>query len=366
VDISGHGYGHLAQVAPVIAGLAQRVPNLGLTIRSPLPPHVIRARIEHAHHILPSAFDFGVCVRDALTVDPVATFQAYERLFRDWTKVVSAAAATIARADATLVLSNISFVSVAAARAANVPAVLMSSLDWAHVFETYCGNLPGAGELAQRMRSCYGTARRTISLRPGLPMRGLPNVRRIGPIAMSGQNRRPEVAARLGVAKNARLIVFGFGGSVPPAPVLEPIPANTVLLGPPAWSGQSRFRSVDETGVPFLDLLRSCDLVVSKLGFGIVTETALAGRPFIGFTRAGWPEDPGLARWIRSRVPAAIVAGDFSTFPADHFFALTDRLLAARTKSIPPLDRTQTIVDVIVSELGETAGHGCRERQRIM
>jgi hypothetical protein len=356
VDISGHGYGHLAQVAPVLAGLTRRLPRLRLTIRSQLAPQVVRARIKHEHQILPSDFDFGVCMRDALTVDAVATFQAYDRLFQDWTKVVAAAAEPIARTDVTLVLSNISFISAAAAKAVGVPAILMSSLDWAQVFESHCGHLPRANDLAARMRQMYRSARQTIALRPSLPMRGLPAVRHIGPVAQSGQARRSEVLAKLGAPKNARLVLFGFGGSVPPVPDLAPIPSDLALLGPHAWSGQNGFRSVEEAEVPFLDLLASCDLVVSKLGYGIVTETALAGRPFVGFTRAHWPEDPVLERWIRARVPTAIMRGDMGRLRPDRFFALVERLLSAEVKRRATMDKAKEIADLLVAELAEAAG----------
>ena len=43
LDISSHGLGHLAQVAPVVNELATRLPDLKLTLRSAVPPARLRA-----------------------------------------------------------------------------------------------------------------------------------------------------------------------------------------------------------------------------------------------------------------------------------------------------------------------------------
>ena len=59
VDISAHGFGHLAQVAPVLNALTERLPALRLTIRSGLPTAKLQARIEAAFTHLIGSSDFG-------------------------------------------------------------------------------------------------------------------------------------------------------------------------------------------------------------------------------------------------------------------------------------------------------------------
>lgn len=339
----------------MLAGLQARLPDLRVSVRTPLPPDVVSARIAGADPILSGDFDFGVRMSDAMDVDPHATLSAYARLFQDWPNTLASAMKPLAGSGATLVLSDISFVSAAAGAAAGIPVVLMSSLEWAAVFESYCAGLPDAAELTARMRELYGSARRTIALTPGLPMRGLPHVSRMGPVAQRGRDRRREVLERLGVAEDVRLVLFAVGGSIPPAPRLTPCPDDVVLLGPPAWSGQDGFRCVDEAGVPFLDLLWSCDLVAAKLGYGIVAETALARRPFIGFMREGWPENAAFAEWIQARVPSEIVGDELAKASPAWFFACARRLMSAGVTGDHVNDSTAAIVDLLIDELGEAA-----------
>ncbi len=49
VALSGHGFGHLAQVAPVLNEWRRRWPEAQLTVQSALPEAVLRQRIMAAN-----------------------------------------------------------------------------------------------------------------------------------------------------------------------------------------------------------------------------------------------------------------------------------------------------------------------------
>jgi hypothetical protein len=69
VDISSHGFGHLAQTAPVLNHLAARLPQLRLTLRSGLPLARLRQRIAAPFTHIAAASDFGYVMHDAVTPD---------------------------------------------------------------------------------------------------------------------------------------------------------------------------------------------------------------------------------------------------------------------------------------------------------
>lgn len=56
-DISAHGYGHLAQAAPVLNRLADLIPDLRLTLRCGLPESKLRQRIRAPFRHLSAASD---------------------------------------------------------------------------------------------------------------------------------------------------------------------------------------------------------------------------------------------------------------------------------------------------------------------
>ena len=55
VDISSHGFGHLAITAPVLNALGGLLPGLRLTIRSGVPPAKLRERIEVPFELITAA-----------------------------------------------------------------------------------------------------------------------------------------------------------------------------------------------------------------------------------------------------------------------------------------------------------------------
>src|SRR5688572_17963130 len=84
ICISGHGFGHVAQTAPVVNALKQLMPDLRLTIRSSVPLTHLRSRIPHEFHYVHEAVDAGMQMVSALEVDADASFKAYSDFHADW------------------------------------------------------------------------------------------------------------------------------------------------------------------------------------------------------------------------------------------------------------------------------------------
>ncbi len=331
-DVSGHGFGHVAMTAPVLNELGRQRPDLRVTVRSAAPERLLREHLTVDFDHLPVAHDFGMAMVNALEVDTTTSYDRYRALHGRWSAAVDAAAGALRELQPTLLLANVPYLSLAAAHQARVPAVALCCLHWADVFEHYCGELPGASSIAAQMRSAYASARVFLAPDPSMPMPGLANLRRIGPIARRGEDRRAELRRRLGLAADARLVLLSLGG-VPTSP-RRAAPRGLAPRGgrPKAYRGGRQF-SVDVALWPRLegmhvlaamtlqgthpdvtdaetlrlshiDLLASCDAVVTKPGYGTVTEAAINGVPMLFVSRDGWPEEP--------QPHAALIDGDFS------------------------------------------------------
>ena len=82
VDISAHGLGHLAQVAPVIERLARARPDMRFTLRSGLSGALLHSRIDAPFDHVHAGLDRGMRMRDAISVDVEASQPAGS--FPDW------------------------------------------------------------------------------------------------------------------------------------------------------------------------------------------------------------------------------------------------------------------------------------------
>jgi hypothetical protein len=80
-----------------------------------------------------------------------------------------------------------------------------------------------------------------------------------------------------------------------------------VWLAPPDWQGEAGREDVVDlaaTGMPFFDLLASCDVLLTKSGYGSYVEAAASGAAVLHVERPDWPETPYLSRWLEQTARA--------------------------------------------------------------
>lgn len=312
--ISHHGFGHLAQTAPVLNSLAALRPDIQLVLRSALPRERLAARIHVPFQHFQSAVDCGFSMRDALRIDLHGSLAAYTALHRNWEWRVDAEARWLVRAGISLVFSNVAYLPLAAARCAGLPAVAMCSLNWADLFAHYfaCPAGHAGAEVEEilvwetQMRSAYRSVNRFLRPTPAMAMDDIPNRREISPIAALGRNARDALRSRLGVGGAQRLVLIGMGG-IGYRPSLEDWPAQSdvMFVVPDEWrASRSDMRSFSAAGMPFIDILASCDALVTKPGYGSFTEAAAHGVPVLYLVRPDWPESPVLEAWLHANTRA--------------------------------------------------------------
>lgn len=337
VDISSHGFDHLAQTAPVLNALAAQRP-LQLTIRSGLAHAQLALRIEAPFTHLPEASDFGFVMHDALHVDQSASATRYRAAFADWPQRVAAEAALLQQLRVDGVLANVAPLPLAGAQATGIPAIAMCSLNWADLFAHYYGAEDWAAPIHAALHAAYVGATRFLRLTPGMPMPDLPNRQAIGPLAMRGNLDRAAVAARLGLPLHKRWLLLAMGGIAHRLPVEDwPQRDDLQLLVPEVW-GVKRpdCTAFADSRLPFAELLPNVDAVFTKPGYGTFAEAACSGVPVLYLPRPDWPEAGFLEDWLQEYnraarlAPAQAANGDF--------MAVLDALLAQPAPPRPAAD----------------------------
>jgi hypothetical protein len=329
VDISSHGYGHLAQTAPVLNRLAELRPDVRLSLRSGLPQVKLQQRIQAPFEHLAAASDFGYVMVDALTIDHAASRARYQSQHADFAARVEADAALLRALGATAVFSNVSYFPLAAAAQLGLPAAVLCSLNWADLYAYYYG----ADAIHADMLAAYRSA---LFLRatPGMPMPMLDQIEPIGPVAVRGQSRSGELRAKLGAGSTARLALVALGGIPTRLPVEDwPVLPDMHWLVPAAWQvRRPDMQAFEPLGWPFADLLRSVDAVITKPGYGTFAEAACNGTAVLYQRRSdGWPEQDCLVDWLHAHARCAEVSAE----DLQHG-NLAAALAACRKTAVPP------------------------------
>ena len=351
VDISSHGLGHLAQVAPILNEVTRRFPSLRLTLRSGVPAERLRARVHGDFTHIAQASDFGYVMLDAVRIDFASTAAKYRAQHAHWEQRVADEAAQLAALQPDLVLTDVAYLPLAGAARAGIPSLSMCSLNWADLFAYYFGREEWAPEIHRQMLEAYRSAELFLRLTPAMPMDDFPHRRAIDPVAAPGRDRRAELRARLGLLPDAKLALVAFGGLDKDLGV-EHWPAIPGLhwLIPQGWAvKRADMTATEPLAMLFPDLLRSIDLVLTKPGYGTFTEAASNGAAVLYVRRDNWPEQDCLIEWLHANARCLkIEEGDLAS---NRMPALLSALWQQPAPPAPIASGATQAADLIVERL---------------
>ena len=297
VSISGHGFGHVAQTAPILNLLHERAPQLRLTVRSAVPLAHLRSRIRAPFDHLPSEGDIGMLMSSALDVRADDSCAAYRAFHADWDARVDAEARLLRDLSADMVFSNVGYLALAGAQRAGIANAALCSLNWSDIYRHYCGD----DTIAAQILSCYANTDAFLRATPGMAMGDLPNLVPVSPIAIVGRHRRDELNRHLKLSREEKLVLVSMGGIAGRLPV-----EGWPRIDGVRWLIQESWQvahpdavALESLPMNFNDLLASCDALLCKPGYGSFTEAACSGTPVLYVDRADWPEAPALVDWLQ-------------------------------------------------------------------
>ncbi len=144
-----------------------------------------------------------------------------------------------------------------------------------------------------------------LRLEPGPELVGFPHTE---PGGLVGRRARdPQASWRKQVARpGERLVLLSFGGFglEDVEEKIPRLPGIRWVTSPPAVDLGGREDATEVTGVPYPDLVAGADVVLSKPGYGMITECAVNRARLVYAQRAGFPETPALVRWLRQHLPS--------------------------------------------------------------
>ena len=300
VVISHHGFGHIAQTAPVVAALKRKLGRLRVVIQCNAPYGILQEHFHLPFEHVAEAADFGMVMRNSLDVDVATSHANYLAWHVDWERKVQTCAERLRRLQPQLLLSNVAYLPLAGAREAGIPAVGFCSLNWADIYYPYCRELPGAETVYRQMLEAYAGAQLFLVPTPGMPMSDLPNRVAIGPVARVGRDRREAIDRRLNLGREDRLVLLFMGGVHTDLPLAQwpALPGVQLLTSGTAVVEHPRIATVESLDLPYIDVLRSCDALLTKPGYGSFAEAGCNAVPVLYTRRQNWPEAEYLVQWL--------------------------------------------------------------------
>ena len=358
--ISGHGFGHASRDIEIINALHAREPALPIIVCTQVPEWLIQRSVTHPVELRELECDTGLQQIDSLRLDVEASLRRAAGYYSTFDQKVVVERDFLRACHAAAVLGDIPPLAFEAAAAAGLKSAAIGNFTWDWIYAEYSEHLGSYPDLLPTIRRAYAHA--SLALR--LPMHGgfagLEHVTRDIPFVVRRSLRSPEEIRRALRLPDGPLLLLSFGGygirGVDPA-VPDRLARYTLVItddasGRELWSARPSPASevgsasaqgsnivrisgeaLRQAGCRYEDLVRAVDVVVTKPGYGIVSECIANDTAMLYTSRGRFREYDqlvaGMQRYTRCEFieNGALLAGRWDPF--------VERLLAAPA----PLER---------------------------
>lgn len=300
--ISAHGFGHAAQVVPVLNALGTLVPDLRALLRTTVPASFFQDRLTIPWDISPVQQDIG-CVQDGpLSIDIDATWHQHHRFHATWTDRVETEVTAMRHARPDLILADTPYLALAAGQRAGIPTIALASFTWDLVLADYqCPPSIDKAALVQSIQQAYAQADLALRITPAPKMDVFANMIDIGPIAEPAAPARPQLVDALHLAPGEKTVLVGFGGiplATLPFDELRRLHGYRVLFDGPLPSGPSPFVSTKALPLSFKSLMASVDIIMTKPGYGTLVEAVALQTPLLYVRRYNFADEQPLVDYL--------------------------------------------------------------------
>ena len=306
--VSGHGYGHARRMTQVIRAMRALAPEADIHVRSAAPARIFEPLAPDC--IEPCDIDAGLLEIDPLTIDRPRSIAHLQAFMARRASILADEVAAIGRLRPSLIVADIPFLAGDAAAKTGIPCIGISNFTWDWIYENlfvgdsrYAALAGGIAESYCRfgallelplVRTCPAIAEKV-----SMPL-----------IAMQSHRDPAGILAQLGISPRDKRprVLFGTRGGLSPATV-GAIAADApefffLIPGEPLELPPDNVICVRlDPELDFSDVLRVCDVVVSKLGYGIVSECIATQTRMVWPPREGFVEDAIVEKEVPPFVP---------------------------------------------------------------
>ncbi|MHC1726859.1 MAG: hypothetical protein AB9866_12780 [Syntrophobacteraceae bacterium] len=309
--ITSHGFGHAIRSCEVLHQLLLLEAELEIIVVSAVPEWLVSQNVGRRLPVRQLALDIGLIQYDSLHFDLGKTLDALRTLMADSKGIVEKEAAFLKQEQIGAVVSDIAFLPFVAAASVGIPSVGVSNFTWDWIYGIYEQFDSEWRDIIAWARECYSHC----SLLLRLPMAGdcsaCPRIEPIPLIARKAIRNREEVRQALGIAPGQKAYLLSFSTLILPEGAyrkLEQIEGVTFLYKSPLEFPMAHARSIDGSEVSYVEAVGAVDGVITKPGYGIVSDCLANGAPMIYTERGSFREYPILVEEIEKSLTSSFIS----------------------------------------------------------
>ena len=290
--ISGHGFGHVSREEPVMQAVKNLNADIGLAVRTPAIRWFVKEAVPEETIIEEVRIDVGVVQKDSMRMDVKATLEDYAKLIENKEEIIRKEADWCRQHKVKVIVGDIPPLAFDIAEAAGIPSICIANFSWDWIYEEYLDEFPVYSFVVEDIRKSESKCGLCLTTPFSEGLEAFPARKEIGLICRKSQYNKSEARKKAGLPEDKRLALFSFGGFGLEAgsDLKSELPEDMVLVvTQPDYEqeGSIYFSREDfcKRGLKYYDLVRAVDVVITKPGYGIVSECIANETPMMFIER---------------------------------------------------------------------------------
>ena len=272
-------------------------------IVSQLPRGFISNQVGSARNqIRAHSFDVGMVQLDSIRVDIDATLVRIGDIGRRRVELVKQESKFLSENEISVVVADIPGIPIEAAARVGIPSVAVGNFGWDWIYSEFRARDSRWDTVIDMFREQYAQTGLLLRLPFCEEMKAFPSIEDIPLVATAGTSRRSELAAITGCDETKKWYLLSFttldwsDETLSRVERIQDCEFITVL--PLEWHRRN-IHAISREQMTFSDVIASADAVISKPGFGILSDCIVNRKPLIYADRSDFREYPILEASIR-------------------------------------------------------------------
>ncbi len=301
--VTAHGYGHSVRTCDIVRKLHEIDPEIPVILRTVVDDNFFRSRLKPNNYSLsPASFDLGLLQKDCIRADIPATLEQLESFLQRREELTEGEAVWLKEKNAGLIIADIPAIPIAAAKRTGIHATAIANFSWDWIYSEFITRDHRWQRIVDTFATDYAKTDILLRLPFSGPMKAFPRQCDVGLLSVPGTNQRAAIAKRTGADSAKKWILIAFSKleweKDAPAKIAALRDYEFITLFP-FHRKQSNIHHITHDIIAFDDLVASVDGVLSKPGYGIVSDCIANSTPLAHVERTDFLEYAVLVQNIK-------------------------------------------------------------------
>lgn len=296
--------------------LILKEPTSHIYTRTKVPKHLFNNLPPSSFHYYNVAIDVGVVEKDIFSQDVYSTLSRYSEICASQDHIVNTEVKFIKQEGIDVIVSDIPPLASEIGHVAGVPTIAVGNFSWDFIYKPFLQSFPDFENLIDKIRASYEKTDLLLQLPFHHEMTAFPRQQKIPLVVRKCASTSKETRLRLGIRpddpRSIILVALRLHDVVPLRAIQGLVESDEFIVlsfDPLPLKNQKNVHLLGSHWLPseFPDIVSTSDLVICKLGYGIVSECIAYRTPLIYITRYDFAEYDVLRNGMKNILPSYLM-----------------------------------------------------------